>query len=77
MSGKISYTDIASIILKEINQVRSDPTSLIPYLEARRKKYRNGNYEPLEGLSFSVKTQEGAEGVSNLIMFLRSHRKCP
>jgi hypothetical protein len=33
MPNSISYTSIASIILKEINKIRNDPKVLIAYLE--------------------------------------------
>lgn len=71
MPQSISYTNIASIILKEINAVRNDPQSLIPYLRERINKYdQQGNYYPLPGLNFSVFTKEGTQAVENLILFL-------
>ncbi len=71
MPNSISYTSIASIILKEINKIRNDPNVLIAYLKQRIKKYdSDGNYLPLNGLNFSVMTVEGATGVQNLIDFL-------
>jgi hypothetical protein len=64
MPNSISYTSIASIILKEINKIRNDPKVLVTYLEERLKKYdSDGNYYPLSGLNFSVMTVEGARGV--------------
>lgn len=71
MPQNISYTNIASIMLKEINTVRNDPQSLVPYLRERIHKYdQEGNYYPLPGLNFSVKTKEGTQAVENLIKFL-------
>lgn len=64
MPTTISYTSIASIILKEINKIRNDPKVLVSYLKDRLKKYDpEGNYYPLSGLNFSVMTIEGARGV--------------
>lgn len=57
MPNTISYTSIASIILKEINKIRNEPTILVSYLQQRLKKYdAEGNYYPLSGLNFSVPT---------------------
>ena len=64
MPHNISYTNIASILFKEINRFRNDPKLLIPILEERKVKYdEDGNYYPLTGLNFSVKTKEGSLGV--------------
>ena len=58
MPQNISYTNITSILLKEINKLRSNPKSIIPLLRERIAKYdKNGNYFPLAGLNFSVKTK--------------------
>jgi hypothetical protein len=76
MPNCISYTSIASIILKEINKIRNDPKVLIAYLAERVKKYdEEGNYYPLSGLNFSVMTIEGAKGVKDLINYLESKRE--
>ena len=76
MPSSISYTSIASILLKEINKIRNDPKVLIDYLEDRLKKYDDdGNYYPLTGLNFSVTTVEGASGVRKLIDFLKGRRE--
>lgn len=71
MPQNISYTSISSILLKEVNKVRNNPKILIPILEDRLRKYdAEGNYFPLAGLNFSVKTKEGAKGVQELIAFI-------
>lgn len=71
MPQNISYTTIASILLKEINKIRNDPKLLIEVLKERIKKYdQEGNYFPLPGLNFSVKTKEGVAGVHQLIAYL-------
>jgi hypothetical protein len=71
MPNTISYTSIASIILKEINKIRNDPRVLVEYLRERLSKYdEEGNYYPLSGLNFSVMTVEGAKGVQALIDYL-------
>lgn len=64
MPQNISYTTIASILYKEINKIRNDPKLLIPALQQRMQKYdQHGNYFPLTGLNFSVKTKDGLAGV--------------
>lgn len=76
MPSNISYTNVASILLKEINSVRNNPQVLIPLLRERIVKYDDqGSYFPLPGLNFSVKTKEGTKGVDNLIAFLSSQRE--
>lgn len=76
MPDQISYSTIASIILKQINIIRSNPKLLQPHLEERLKKYdKEGNYFPLPGLNFSVKTEDGKKGVENLIEYLESRRE--
>ena len=68
MPDHISYSTIASILLKQINLIRNDPKILIPHLQERLKRYDvEGNYFPLPGLNFSVKTEDGKKGVENLI----------
>lgn len=68
MPNHISYSTIASIILQQINRIRIDPKKLISHLEERLKRYdEEGNYFPLPGLNFSVKTADGKKGVENLI----------
>ena len=77
MPHNISYTNIASILLKEINKVRNNPQLLVPILRERSKKYdEEGNYFPLAGLNFSVKTKEGTKGIETLIEFLEKQREC-
>lgn len=78
MPHNISYTHIASILLKEINRIRNDPALLLPILEERKEKYdEDGNYYPLSGLNFSVKTKEGKQGVVNLIEYVKKQRESP
>jgi hypothetical protein len=68
MPDHISYSTIASILLKQINIIRNDPKMLVPYLQERLKRYdADGNYFPLPGLNFEVKTEDGKKGVENLI----------
>ena len=77
MPQNISYTNIASILHKEVNRIRNNPQILIPLLHERIKKYdSNGNYFPLAGLNFSVYTKEGVAGVEGLISFLENQREC-
>lgn len=76
MPNHISYSTIASILLKQINIIRNDPTILVPHLQERLKRYDSeNNYFPLPGLNFSVKTEDGASGVENLIDYLKSRRE--
>ena len=39
MSNNISYTEIASIILKEVNKIREYPRSFVSVLRERINKY--------------------------------------
>jgi hypothetical protein len=39
MPNHISYSTIASILLKQINNIRNDPTILVPHLQERLKRY--------------------------------------
>ncbi|MBX7174619.1 MAG: hypothetical protein K1X72_26830 [Pyrinomonadaceae bacterium] len=59
-------------ILKELNQIRTDPQSYIPYLEEYKKQFNGTNVE-YQGATMA--TSEGAKAVDEAIKFLQKQSK--
>lgn len=59
-------------ILKELNQIRTDPQSYLPYLEEYKKQFNGTNVE-YQGATMA--TSEGSKAVDEAIKFLQKQAK--
>ena len=62
----ISYSNLVSIILKEMNKVRKNPPTFIPYLRERVANFAKDNdklYIPISGQGITIETKEGVSNV--------------
>ena len=69
----INYKKYESEFLKEVNRIRTDPLSYIPYLEEKLKYFKGNIYgQPGE---IPLETQEGPKAVTDAINFLKKQEK--
>jgi hypothetical protein len=62
--------DFIDELIKEINHVRRNPLSFVPYLEAMTKHFMELEYRNPQ-FKYYIMTQEGVDSVLELIEFLK------
>lgn len=69
----INYKKYEAEFIKEVNRIRTQPQSYIPYLEEKIKYFKGNIYE--QPGEIPLETQEGAKAVTEAINFLKKQEK--
>lgn len=76
MSAPINYKKLTTDLYTDINKIRENPQSLIPYLKKIRTFYRKNHYND-PSLTFTLITKEGVTAVDETIKYLEKQAKTP
>ena len=77
MSDTISYSRLVSIIFKQLNKFRENPSILSDSLEERSKKYDDTVYHPNKDDHIKIQTAEGIQPVLELISIIKMKNVFP
>jgi hypothetical protein len=75
MAETITYSELVSIIVKELNKFRDDPMHLLPLLEKRMEQYDGKIYKFSKNQD--IETEEGVGAVRELVTTLNATNRLP
>ena len=67
---KINFNSIQISLYRELNKLRQDPRSYIPYIEAQMKLIKNNNILKKNDSNLQIQTIEGKSAYEEAILFL-------